>query len=99
MVKDGGIMTALNPATGEPFKTGRLGNALGEYYSSPIAAAGNLYFVNVEGIVTVVKAQPEWEVIASNDLGEYTQATPAIADGQLYIRTHKALYSFGAGGN
>ena len=96
VVKAGGIMTTLNPATGETYKVGRLGNALGEYFSSPVAADGKVYFTNLEGVITVVKAQPQWEVIASNDLGEQTQATPALADGHLYIRTHKALYSFSA---
>ena len=96
VVRAGGIMTTLNPATGEIYKAGRLGNALGEYYSSPVAADGKVYFTNLEGVVTVVKAQPQWEVIASNDIGEQTHATPAVADGHLYIRTHNALYSFSA---
>lgn len=95
IVRDGGIMTSLNPATGEAYKVGRLG-ALGEYFSSPIAADGRLYFVNVDGVVTVVSAQAQWETIATADLGEPTQATPAVADGHLYIRTHNALYSFSA---
>ncbi len=95
IVRDGGIMTSLNPATGEAYKVGRLG-ALGEYYASPIAADGKLYFVNVDGVVTLVTAQPQWEIVATTDLGEPTQATPAAADGHLYIRTHSALYSFSA---
>ncbi|PYR53201.1 MAG: hypothetical protein DMF89_00635 [Acidobacteria bacterium] len=96
IVKGGGIMTTLNPATGDTYKVGRLGSALGEYFASPVAADGKVYFTNVEGVVTVVKAQPLWEVLSSNDLGEQTQATPAVADEHLYIRTHKALYSFSA---
>jgi hypothetical protein len=43
----------------------------------------------------VLKPGPDWEVIATNDLGEDTNATPAIADSRLYIRTHQAMYCFG----
>ena len=44
----------------------------------------------------MLKADPQWEVLAVNDLDETSQATPAIADGRIYIRTQKVLYSFGA---
>jgi hypothetical protein len=95
IVRDGGIMTSLNPATGDAYKVGRLG-ALGEYFASPIAADGRLYFINADGVVTIVSAQPQWEIVATNDLGEPTQATPAVADGHLFVRTHNAVYSFSA---
>jgi hypothetical protein len=46
--------------------------------------------------VTVLKADAQWEILATNDLGEEVWATPAIAGSNLYIRTRSALYSFGA---
>jgi outer membrane protein assembly factor BamB len=44
--------------------------------------------------VTVLKAGPQWEILKTNDLGEEVWATPAIAGGNIYIRTRSTLYSF-----
>jgi hypothetical protein len=95
LVKDGGIVTALDPSTGAVLKRGRASGALGTYFSSPVAADDKIYLVNEEGKVAVLKAGPEWEVLAVNDLGEDCYATPAIADGRIYIRTGSTLYCFG----
>lgn len=94
MVKDGGIVTSLNPETGEVWKLGRTKDAIEPYFASPVAADGKIYLVSSEGKVSVLKAGPQWEVLAVNDLDEECQATPAIGDGSLYIRTYEALYSF-----
>jgi outer membrane protein assembly factor BamB len=94
-VKDGGIVTSLNPATGEVWKSGRSKEAMEAYFSSPVAADGKIYIISNDGKVSVLKADAQWEVLKMNDLGEECQATPAIGDGRLYIRTAKALYCFG----
>jgi outer membrane protein assembly factor BamB len=95
-VKNGGILTSLDPKTGEVWKVGRTKEAIESYFASPVAADGMVFLVSEGGKVTVVKAGPQWEVLAVNDLKEDAQATPAIAFGHLYIRTDKALYSFGS---
>ncbi len=95
LVKTGGIIASLNPATGEVYKVGRAKEALDEYYSSPVAADDKVFLANEPGKVTVLKAGPQWEVLAVNDLGEECYATPAIAGGRIFIRTRNALYSFG----
>jgi outer membrane protein assembly factor BamB len=96
LVKTGGIVTTINPKTGEILKQGRLKGALDSYFASPVAADGKVFFVSQAGKVSVVKASGEdWEVLAVNDLGEECHATPAIADGRIYIRTHGSLYAFG----
>ena len=97
LLKNGGIITTLNPKTGDVLKTGRTKDAIDEYFASPVAADGKVFLLSYSGKVTVLKADPQWEVLAVNDLDETSQATPAISDGRIYIRTHKALYSFGAG--
>jgi outer membrane protein assembly factor BamB len=94
LVKDGGILTALDAVTGEVRKQARLQGALGNYYSSPIAAGGFLYIAAESGKVAVVKPGADWEVLAVNDLGQPIYATPAPADGELYIRTSEILYCF-----
>jgi hypothetical protein len=93
LVRDG-IFTSLNPETGEVYKQARLTGALGRYWSSPVAADGKILVASEEGRVVVLRAAPEWEVLAINSLDEETFATPAILDGRIYIRTREALYCF-----
>jgi outer membrane protein assembly factor BamB len=94
LVKDGGMVTCLDAETGAPaYQQERLG-ALGNYYASPVAADGRIYAASLQGVVVVLKAGPEFEVLARNDLGESIAATPAIADGHLYVRTAQHLYAF-----
>jgi outer membrane protein assembly factor BamB len=94
MVRSGGVMTTIDPATGALHKQGRLDKALGSYLAQPVAGDGKVYFVNGEGVVSTVKAQAQWEVMAVSSLGEEVQATPAAGDGVVYIRTREHLYSF-----
>jgi hypothetical protein len=63
MVRDGGIITSLDAATGRLLKEGRTREALGEYYSSPVAADGKVFLASAEGKITVLKAAAEWEVL------------------------------------
>ena len=96
MVRDGGIITSLDPATGKLWKEGRSGEALGQYYASPVAADSKLFLASSEGKLTVLAAGPQWQILAVNDLGEEIHATPALSQGRIYVRTHSALYCFGA---
>jgi outer membrane protein assembly factor BamB len=96
MVRDGGIITALDPATGKLLKEGRSREAPGEYYASPVAADGKVFLASTEGKMTVLKAGADWEVLGVNDLGEEIHATPALSEGRIYIRTRGSLYCFGA---
>lgn len=95
MVNDSGILTTLDPATGTVFKQARLRGAADRYFASPVAADNKVYFVAHSGIVTVLKAGRDQEILAVNDLDDECYATPAIADGRIYIRTRSALYCFG----
>lgn len=98
MVKSGGIVTTLNPATGALLKQGRSEKAPGDYYASPVAADGKVYLLSEEGKMTVLKAGAQWEVLAVNDLREECNATPAISAGRIFVRTHETLYAFGGAG-
>ena len=97
LVKDGGILTSLNPKTGEVYKQARLPAALGRYWASPVAADGKVYLASEEGRVSVLKAAAEWEILATNDLADEIFASAAIEDGRIYFRTRGALYCFGQG--
>jgi hypothetical protein len=94
MVKSGGIITAMNPATGEILRQGRTEKAMGEYYASPVATGGKIFLASAEGKLTVIKAGAQWEVLAVNDLGDECFATPAIAGESLFVRTRNTLYAF-----
>jgi outer membrane protein assembly factor BamB len=94
-VKNGGIVTTHNPENGSVFKTGRATNALGDYWSSPVAAAGRVYVASAAGKVVVLAAKPEWEVLAVNDVEDEIFATPLPAGERLYVRTRGAVYCFG----
>jgi outer membrane protein assembly factor BamB len=95
LVKTGGIVTSLDPATGRPLKEGRSLGALGEYYASPVAADGKVFLASVEGKITVLKASAQWEVLGVNDLGDEIHSTPALSGGRLYVRTRGSIYCFG----
>ncbi len=95
VVKNGGVLTALEAETGKVTKTGRVQGALGGYSASAVAADGKIFLASEDGKVAVLQAGREWEVIAVNDLGESCYATPALSGGNIYLRTGEALYCFG----
>ena len=95
MINDSGILISFDPATGNVLKQGRLHGAIDKYFSSPVAADDKVFLIGQGGQVSVLKAVGEWDVLAVNELDDEVYATPAIADGHLYIRTRSALYSFG----
>jgi outer membrane protein assembly factor BamB len=95
LVKDGGIVTTLDPASGEVLKQARLNGATDRYYSSPVGVDDKVYLFSQNGKAPVLKAGGQWEVLALNDLADECYATPAIAGSRLYVRTGRTLYCFG----
>ncbi len=91
LVKDGGIVSSLDARDGKLLKQARA-RGTGSYYSSPVAGDGKVYLVSEKGVMSVLKAEGEWSVLASHDFQERTVATPVIHNGRLYVRTEKALY-------
>ena len=94
LVRDGGIVTSLDPAGGQVLKQGRIKEAVEGFFSSPVAAEGKIYVSSESGKVIVLRAGKEWEKLAVNDLGEDIWATPALLEGRMYLRTQSALYCF-----
>jgi outer membrane protein assembly factor BamB len=95
MVNDGGVVTTLDPATGEMRAQGRLKGAVDNYFASPVAGDGKIFMASELGKIAVLKPGGSLEVVAVNDLGDLIYATPAIDGGRLYVRTRSALYCFG----
>lgn len=94
-IKDGGILTSMDPKSGTIHKTARIAGAIDSYYSSPVAADGKLYIASEKGKLAVIKAGPQWEPIHVADFDSGIYATPALAGGRLYLRTATHLYCFG----
>lgn len=95
LVKNGGLASCLDARTGRAlYQEERLG-ALGDYYSSPVAAAGKICVASQQGVVVVYRVGDTLEVMARNALDEPIVASPAIVDGTLYVRTKSQLYAFG----
>lgn len=88
-VTRGGIVSCMNPLTGEDVWEERLA---GQHLPSPIVAGDRLYFSNDRGDTRVLDAGPEFKVLAENVLPDAMTAAPAVADGALFIRTKKQLY-------
>lgn len=94
LVKDGGVVTTLDPKTGTVQKQGRVPNAIEQYWASPVAGDGKVYLVSQACKVSVLKAEPQWEVLQMNDLNDDCFATPVLLDGGIYLRTRSWLYFF-----
>jgi outer membrane protein assembly factor BamB len=92
-----GVLTSLDAKTGELIKRDRVGEGSPKIYASPIAGDGKVYVGTLDGTMVTLSARGEWEKLASVDLGDEIWATPAIADGTLYVRTRGKLYAFGNG--
>jgi outer membrane protein assembly factor BamB len=94
VVKNGGFLSCLEAATGKLLYRERLGEG-GIYYASPVAGDGKVYVASESGVVVVCKDGEKFEVLERNDLDEPIKATPALADGKIYLRTATHLYAFG----
>jgi outer membrane protein assembly factor BamB len=89
---DGGIVTCVDPKTGDTLGQKRVG---GTFYGSPICVEGRLYASNTAGDVYVLSATPELTELAVNPLGETSHATPAVSGGRLFLRTERQLFALG----
>ncbi len=92
-VNDSGLASCWEARTGRVLWQERIA---GNYSAAPIVADGRIYFLNENGLTTVVKAAREFAILATNPLGELTLASPAAVDGALFIRTAENLYRIGA---
>jgi outer membrane protein assembly factor BamB len=95
LIKNGGILTTLNPEDGSVLWQGRLRDALDSYYASPVAGDGKVYLASEKGLVTVLRAGAQPAPSATADFGEPIYATPALLEGRIYLRTESKLYCFG----
>ena len=94
VVNDRGIIWCLDAKTGQEIY-GQQRLKPGTYSASPVLADDKLYVTNEDGLTSVVKAGPKFEIVAENALNDYTLSSPAISDGQIFIRTAQQLFCIG----
>ena len=91
-----GVLTAYDAKTGERLFTQRLGEGTTAFTSSPVAADGKVYFAGEDGLVLVLKAGRTYELVATNNMGEATLATPALSEGTMFWRTQRQVVAIGS---
>jgi len=94
-VNDRGIVWCLDAKSGQQIY-GAKRIKPGTYSSSPILADGKIYITNEDGLTTVLKSGPQFEILAENNMNDYCLSTIAVSEGQLFLRTAQALYCIGS---
>ena len=95
IASDAGNATCFEAKTGKRMWKQKLSRHIS---ASPVAAGGYVYFPDDAGVTHVVKADPTFELVATNELGEECYASPALSRGRIYIRTAKSLFCIGEPG-
>lgn len=93
LVSDGGILTALDGATGEVIYEGGRMPLPSRFFSSPVVAGERIYLTSEDGDTHVIRPGPQFEVLATNSLDEPVMASPAVVDGTIYLRGAEHLYA------
>jgi outer membrane protein assembly factor BamB len=93
VLSDAGVATLLDAKTGKQVWSERLGSRL--YHASPLLVNGLIYCPASDGTTYVLKPADEFEVVCKNSLGEELHATPAVSDGQLFVRTTTKQWCMG----
>lgn len=92
MANDVGVLTAVDAKSGERIWQQRVD---GVFSASPVAGGGHVYFVSENGDTIVVKAGRSPEIVARNSIGERALASPAFANGRMFVRTDDHLFCIG----
>jgi outer membrane protein assembly factor BamB len=93
-INDRGILYVLDAKSGKAvYGPQRLRNAT--YSGSAVLADGKIYITDEDGVTTVIRSGPKFELLAENDLQDYTLSSPAISDGQIFVRTASFIYAIG----
>jgi outer membrane protein assembly factor BamB len=87
-----GILSVFDAKTGTPHYALQRLDAVPNVFASPVGAAGRVYIPGREGDTVVLKHGPAFEVLAVNSLDDGFDASPALVDGEIYLRGYKALY-------
>ena len=95
VLANNGIFDAYDLATGEEIYRTRIPHLGSGFSASPIAADGKIYLSNEDGQMIVVTAGHEFSHVATNSMGEFLMATPALSQGVMYVRAESNLFAVG----
>ena len=87
-----GILSAFDPATGEPHYALQRLRETPNVFASPVGAAGRVYITGRDGAILVIRQGPSYEMLAVNELDDGFDASPALVDDELYLRGYRYLY-------
>lgn len=93
IMSDGGILTCLKADTGTVVYEGGRPPVPSSFFSSPVVFGGHLYMTSEEGDTFVVKAGATHEIVRTNSVGEPVYASPALANGTIYMRGLHHLFA------
>ncbi len=93
LVKHGGNVTCYDAKTGDKIYGDRVGPRV-YYFASPVAADKKIYFCSSNGMIIVVQAGDSLKILTQNKIAGRIYATPALVDGNIYLRTDKTMYAF-----
>jgi outer membrane protein assembly factor BamB len=98
LLGDGGILQCVEAKTGKPVYEERLNGTKGssKFFSSPVAGDGKIFCGSQQGDVIVVQAGPKFQQLGASKLDSAINATSAIGDGRIFVRTEKMLWCAGA---
>ncbi|RKD89968.1 outer membrane protein assembly factor BamB [Mangrovibacterium diazotrophicum] len=91
-----GVIAAYDAQTGEKYWEHEASSG---FYSSPVYADGNIYAIDMNGNLSVIKAGKEFEIVSESKLGEKAFGTPVFSNGKMYLRGVENLYCIGANCN
>jgi outer membrane protein assembly factor BamB len=95
ILRDRGEMDSIDPQTGKSDWSAAFPKASGNFYASPVIAAGMLYAIREDGSAYVAAIEPTFKLLAENNLGERVIASPAACEGRLLVRGEQNLLCFG----
>ncbi|MCB1097405.1 MAG: PQQ-binding-like beta-propeller repeat protein [Verrucomicrobiae bacterium] len=97
LMRNGGLLAAVDAADGSTVYRARLSGTTGQYSASPVLAGDHLYLVSNSGLVSVVRAGDHFALVSQFDLSESAYVTPAIDDSTIYFRSEHHLWAFRSG--
>jgi outer membrane protein assembly factor BamB len=89
-----GLLTCVEARTGRVHYETRRIPGVSRTYASPIAAGGHVYLTGRSGTIAVIEDAPALAIVATNEIGEGVDATPAAVDGDLVVRGERHLFCF-----
>ena len=90
-----GLLDAYDLKTGREIYRQRIPHQGSGFSASPVAADGRVYLSSEDGDIFVVRHDPDFTIAATNSMREPLMATPALADGHLYVRGERHLFAIG----